>query len=80
MKEAAREEIGFELMETYISRRQNTVAQNIVTRPILDLFEAAERKRGGWVGMRQWEQEIIELAGARETAAAAEADEDGLEE
>ena len=45
--EAAREEAGFEIMETYIWKSQNRVAQYISTRPILDLCEAAERKRGG---------------------------------
>ena len=57
------------------------VTQYILMRPILDLCEAAERKQGEWVWMRWWEQAGIDLAGARETAkAAAEADEDGLEE
>ena len=46
LTKAAREEVGFEPMETYIQRRQNTVMQYIATRPILDLCEAAERKRG----------------------------------
>ena len=53
--EAAREEAGFEIMETYIWKSQNRVAQYISTRPILDLCEAAERKRGEWVGLRWWE-------------------------
>ena len=77
----ARAEAGFELMETYIRRRQITVAQYIATRSLLDLCEAAERKQGARVGMWWWEQAGIDLAGARETAvAAAEANEDGLEE
>ena len=41
LTEAARKEAGFEPMETYILSRQNTAAQYIVTRPILDLCEAA---------------------------------------
>ena len=45
--EVEREEAGFELMETYIRRRQNAVAQYIAMRPILDLCEVAERKWGG---------------------------------
>ena len=44
--EAVREEAGFDTMETYIRRRQKTVAQYIATRPILDLCEAVERKWG----------------------------------
>ena len=40
-----------------------------------------ERKREARVGMRWWEQAVIDLAGAKETeAAAAEVDKDGLEE
>ena len=51
---AAREEVGFELMETYIWQIQNMVAQYVAMRPILDLCEAAERKRGDQVGIRWW--------------------------
>ena len=65
-------------METYTRRRQNTDVQYIAMRPIPDLCEAAERKRGARVGMRWREQAGLDLAGARETAA--EADEDGAEE
>ena len=35
--EAAREETGFDPMETYIWVRQNAVEQYIATQPILDL-------------------------------------------
>ena len=42
-------ESGLEEMETYISRRNNTVAKFIATRPILDLFLEAERRPGSWV-------------------------------
>ena len=56
--------------------------QYIATRPILDLCKAVERKRGERVGMRWREQAVLDLAGARDAAAAAavEADDDGLEE
>ena len=51
------------------------------TQPILDLCKTAERKRRGRVGMRWWEQAVLDLEGARDTAAAAaEADKDGMEE
>ena len=36
---AAMEEAGFEEIELYITRRQNTVAQYIATQPIMDLCE-----------------------------------------
>ena len=66
-------------MENYIRRRHITVAQYIATRLILDLCNSAERKRGDWVGIWWREKVGIDLAGARETvAAAAEADEYGL--
>ena len=47
------------------------VAQYIVTQPIMDLCEAAERKRGGRVGILWWEQAGLDLEEARETAATA---------
>ena len=66
-------------MEEYVRRRQNTVAQYIATRSLLDLCEGSERDPGAWVGMRWWEQAGIDLAGAQE-AAAAVAEEEGGEE
>ena len=49
---AARAETGFEPMETYIWRRQNTVVHYIAMRLLIDLCEAAERNQGSRVGMR----------------------------
>ena len=76
---AAREEAGFLTMEKYIRRRQNTVAQYIATRSLLDQCEGSERAPGARVGMQWQEQAGIELAGVRE-AAAATAEGDGGEE
>ena len=71
----------FETMKTYILRRQNTVAQYISRQPILDLYEAVERKWGERVGMWWCKQAGLNLEGAREMAAAAvEGYEYGLEE
>ena len=68
-------------MENYIQQRKNTVTQYIATRQILDLCEAEERRQEAHVGMRWWEQVVLDLARARDVvAAAAEADVDGLEE
>ena len=53
--------------------RQNTVAQFIVTRPILGLCEVAERRRGTRVPQRWWDQSGIDWSLAREKAAAAAA-------
>ena len=70
------EEAGFETMEEYIWQRQNTAAQYISARSLLDLCEATEKTPGAWVWMRWWEQADIDSAGARKTATAeAEADE-----
>ena len=43
---AAREAAGFLTMEEYIRRCQNTVAQYIATRSLLDLCEGSERDPG----------------------------------
>ena len=48
--EVAREEAEFYPMETYILPKHNTVVQYIVMWLIMDLCEAAERKRGEWGG------------------------------
>ena len=66
---AAREEEGFLTMEDYIRRRQNTVAQYITTRSVLDLCEGSERDPGARVGMR-WREEVGILEGAQEATAA----------
>ena len=56
---------GFLTMEEYVRRHQNTVAQYITTRSLLDLCEGSERDPGARIGMRWWEQEGIDPAGAR---------------
>ena len=72
-------EVGFEPIDTYIWRRKNLVAQYIATQYLLDLCKAAERNQGEQVGIRWWEQVLIDLTGASETAAVT-VDEGGLEE
>ena len=44
-----------------ITMRQNTVAQYIATRPILDLCERSTRRPGAMVYRRWWEQDSIDL-------------------
>ena len=51
---AAREAEFFLTMEEYVRRRQNTVAQYIATRSLLDLCEVLERDHGALVGMWWW--------------------------
>ena len=61
-------EAGFQEVETYVSRRQNTMAQYILTMPIMDLFLAAKQRPGPRVTMRWWEQEGLNLEGMRVVA------------
>ena len=61
-------EAGFQEVETYLSRRQNTMAQYILTMPIMDLFLAAKQRPGPRVKMRWWEQEGLYLEGMRAAA------------
>ena len=47
--EAAMAEAGFEDIRTYVTRRQNNVAQYILTQPIMDLCDWSARRPGVWV-------------------------------
>ena len=63
-------EVGFEKIGSYLTRRQNTVAQYIVTQPIMYLCERSVRRPGAWVSRRLWDQELLDLEGVKEIAAA----------
>ena len=63
-------EAGFEKIGVYITRRNNTYTKYIATRPILDLCERSVWRSGEWVSMRWWDQEGLDLAGAKERAVA----------
>ena len=54
-------EAGFEWIWKAVTRRQNTVAQYIAKRPILDLCEWATQRLGVRVSRWWWEQEGIDL-------------------
>ena len=54
-------EAGLQEVETYVSRRQNTMAQYIVTRPIMELHLAVKQRPGPRVAIRWWEQEGLDL-------------------
>ena len=56
---------GFEGIRKVITRRQNTVAQYIATRPILNLCERATQRVGTRVSWRWWDQEVIDLKAAK---------------
>ena len=64
-------EAGFEDIRKSIKRRQNTAAQYIVTRPILDLCEQNTQRAGERVYPRWWEQKGINMKTAKERAAKA---------
>ena len=61
--EEAMRETGLEDMGTYISRHNNTVAQYIVVRPILDLCLEADWRPGLQVTNRWWKHEGLDFAG-----------------
>ena len=77
-------EAGFKDIRTAINNRQNTVAQYIATRPLLDLCKETNRIRGARVSRRWWDQKGIdwEKAKARveETESESEKDTDEEEE
>ena len=53
-------EAGLTDIRKSIANRQNTVAQYIVTRPLLDLCEGARAREGAKVPMRWWDQADID--------------------
>ena len=65
-------EAGIVQIRTSILWRQNTVTQFIATRPILDLFEKANKHPVARVARRWWEQTGIDWKGGREREEAAE--------
>ena len=63
-------EAGFKEIKTYVTRRQNTVAQYIVMRTILYLCEWSALRTGAWVSQRWREQDGLDLEGAKKREAA----------
>ena len=59
--QGAMREAGFIEIQESITRRQNTVAQYIATRPILDLCERTTHRAGARVSQRWWDQKGIDL-------------------
>ena len=58
--EGAMRESGLTDIRKSISNRQNTVAQYIATRPLLDLCEGARAREAARVPMRWWNQAEID--------------------
>ena len=63
------EEAGFEEIRFYVTRRYNTVAQYIATRPIMDLYEKSVQRPVAWVSRCWWDQEGLDLEETKERAA-----------
>ena len=53
-------EAGFRDVRTSINTRQNTVAQYIATRPLLDICEGTTQIGGARVSMRWWDQKGVD--------------------
>ena len=77
-------EAGLQDVDTYISRRQNTVTQFIANRSIMDLCLLEERRPGSRVTNQWWEQdgldvERIQIAAQEEEWAEGEKETDGTD-
>ena len=59
------EEAGFKDIWTSIKNRQNTVAQYIVTQPLMDLYEGTNHIGGARVSRRWWDQKGIDWEKAK---------------
>ena len=64
-------EAGFKGIIKSVTRRQNTDAQYIAMRLILDLCERSTQRPGAKVSRRWWEQAGIDLEGAKKREAEA---------
>ena len=63
--EGAMREAGLTDIRKSIANSQNTVAQYIATRPLLDLCEGARAREGAKVPMRWWDQADIDWETAK---------------
>ena len=61
--------MGFTEIRKSITNRQNTVAQYIATRPIMDLCEGTTQRGGERVSRRWWDQKGINWETAKERSA-----------
>ena len=72
--EGAMKEAGFTDVRTSINRRQNTVAQYIATRPLLELCKGTTHQDGARVTMRWWDQKGIDWGKAKARGAETESE------
>ena len=54
-------EAGLLKVETYVSRHQNTFAQFILIRPIIDLCQVVERRLVSRLAKQWWEKDGLDL-------------------
>ena len=59
------QDAGLTEIRKSIANRQNTVAQYIATRPLLDLCEGARAREGARMPMRWWNQTDIDWEAAK---------------
>ena len=57
----ALEMLGLDEIGVYIDRRQNTVAQYIAPRPIMELCMAVERRMGMRLSRRWWDKPTLDI-------------------
>ena len=69
-------EVGFTDVRTSINRSQNTVAQYIATRPLLDLCKGTTQRGGARVSIRWWDQKEIDWGKAKARGAETESESD----
>ena len=62
---AALEMMGLEEIGVYVACHQNTVAQYIATRPIMDLFLQADWNPGLRLSRQWWDQPAVDTLGIR---------------
>ena len=72
--EGATKEAGLTDVRTSINRRQNTVAQYISTRPLLDLCKGEKHREGARLTMRWWDQTGIDWEKAKARGAETESE------
>ena len=65
-------ELRLQEVETYISCRQNKITQFIMTRPIMNLCLAEERRPRRRISNQWWDQEGVDVEGMQTAAWEAE--------
>ena len=67
-------EAGFKDVRTSINTSQNTVAQYIATRPLLDICEGTTQIGGARMSMRWWDQKGMDWEKAKSRGAETESE------